>query len=211
MSERTDPLLCLALGHHPGRGRHRPVLAPLLQKAGNPPNMGICVACFERDIAGAWGCTAPPSSSTSARRSSALCWAQRSPRSSSASSSPRRLRPHRPLLPGDVRHDRRAGLPGLPLAGAPALAGGDLNAILGLAGLVPRHCHRRLFLKAGYNLGRAYRTYTAVGWIMPIIMLACSCCSSSLPSSARTAPSSSARAAPVRSTPLCSSPWLWAW
>ena len=27
------------------------VLAPLLQKAGNPTNMGICVACFERDIA----------------------------------------------------------------------------------------------------------------------------------------------------------------
>ncbi|MBS3784286.1 MAG: YeeE/YedE family protein, partial [Anaerolineae bacterium] len=31
------------------------VLAPLLQAAGNPPNMGICVACFERDIAGALG------------------------------------------------------------------------------------------------------------------------------------------------------------
>jgi uncharacterized protein len=31
------------------------ILAPLLQKLGNPPNMGICVACFERDIAGALG------------------------------------------------------------------------------------------------------------------------------------------------------------
>ena len=31
------------------------VLAPLLQKLGNPGNMGICVACFERDIAGALG------------------------------------------------------------------------------------------------------------------------------------------------------------
>jgi hypothetical protein len=31
------------------------LLAPLLQKLGNPPNMGICVACFERDIAGALG------------------------------------------------------------------------------------------------------------------------------------------------------------
>jgi hypothetical protein len=31
------------------------VLAPLLQYAGNPKNMGICVACFERDIAGALG------------------------------------------------------------------------------------------------------------------------------------------------------------
>ncbi len=31
------------------------VLAPLLQTLGNPANMGICVACFERDIAGALG------------------------------------------------------------------------------------------------------------------------------------------------------------
>ena len=31
------------------------IVAVLLQKSGNPPNMGICVACFERDIAGALG------------------------------------------------------------------------------------------------------------------------------------------------------------
>ncbi len=31
------------------------ILAPILQKLGNPGNMGICVACFERDIAGALG------------------------------------------------------------------------------------------------------------------------------------------------------------
>ncbi|MFA7464231.1 MAG: YedE family putative selenium transporter, partial [Syntrophales bacterium] len=31
------------------------ILAPLLQKLGNPGNMGVCVACFERDIAGALG------------------------------------------------------------------------------------------------------------------------------------------------------------
>ena len=31
------------------------IIAVLLQTAGNPPNMGICVACFERDIAGALG------------------------------------------------------------------------------------------------------------------------------------------------------------
>ncbi len=31
------------------------VVAALLQKLGNPGNMGVCVACFERDIAGAIG------------------------------------------------------------------------------------------------------------------------------------------------------------
>ncbi len=31
------------------------ILAPILVKLGNPGNMGICVACFSRDIAGALG------------------------------------------------------------------------------------------------------------------------------------------------------------
>lgn len=31
------------------------VLAALLVKWGNPPNMGICIACFIRDITGALG------------------------------------------------------------------------------------------------------------------------------------------------------------
>ena len=31
------------------------ILAPLLQLWGNPANMGICVACFVRDITGALG------------------------------------------------------------------------------------------------------------------------------------------------------------
>ncbi len=31
------------------------VLAAILQKLGNPGNMGICVACFDRDITGAVG------------------------------------------------------------------------------------------------------------------------------------------------------------
>ena len=31
------------------------ILAPILAKLGNPGNMGVCVACFSRDIAGALG------------------------------------------------------------------------------------------------------------------------------------------------------------
>jgi YedE family putative selenium metabolism protein len=38
-----------------GVGAFIGIFAPLLQKWGNPGNMGICVACFERDIAGAIG------------------------------------------------------------------------------------------------------------------------------------------------------------
>ncbi len=31
------------------------ILAPVLVKLGNPGNMGICMVCFDRDIAGALG------------------------------------------------------------------------------------------------------------------------------------------------------------
>ena len=38
-----------------GVGAFIGIFAPLLQKWGNPGNMGVCVACFQRDIAGALG------------------------------------------------------------------------------------------------------------------------------------------------------------
>lgn len=38
-----------------GAGAFIGVFAALLQKMGNPGNMGICVACFQRDIAGSLG------------------------------------------------------------------------------------------------------------------------------------------------------------
>ena len=31
------------------------ILGVILAKMGNPPNMGLCVACFQRDIVGALG------------------------------------------------------------------------------------------------------------------------------------------------------------
>jgi YedE family putative selenium metabolism protein len=51
------------------------------------------------------------------------------------------------------------------------LAGGDGNAILGLAGLAFGIWIGTLFLKGGYNLGRAEKTYTSVGWLLPLTML----------------------------------------
>ena len=47
------------------------VAALVLPKLGNPPNMGFCIACFERDIAGAVGLHSAARCSTSALRSSA--------------------------------------------------------------------------------------------------------------------------------------------
>jgi YedE family putative selenium metabolism protein len=51
------------------------------------------------------------------------------------------------------------------------LAGGDLNAILGLLGLAVGIWVGTLFLKSGYNLGSSHNTYTSVGWIFPVVMV----------------------------------------
>lgn len=63
------------------------LIAVWLQKLGNPANMGICVACFERDVAGrGLACTARPSSSTCALKSWGWCsarWPPPSPRGNS--------------------------------------------------------------------------------------------------------------------------------
>ena len=50
------------------------------------------------------------------------------------------------------------------------LAGGDGNALLGLAGLIVGIWIGTLFLKGGYNLGRSNATYASVGWLMPLVM-----------------------------------------
>ncbi|MCI0515302.1 YedE-related selenium metabolism membrane protein, partial [candidate division KSB1 bacterium] len=51
------------------------------------------------------------------------------------------------------------------------LAGGDLNAISGLTGLAVGIAIGVQFLKSGFNLGRTQKTYPAVGWILPVIMI----------------------------------------
>ena len=60
---------------------------------------------------------------------------------------------------------------GCPWRAVLRLAGGDLNAILGLLGLTGGIWIGTLFLKNGYNLGRTQTTHTTVGWMLPLIML----------------------------------------
>ncbi|MBS1170475.1 MAG: hypothetical protein H6R01_1393 [Burkholderiaceae bacterium] len=148
------------------------LLAALLPKLGNPPNMGVCVACFERDLAGALGL----------HRAAIVQY----------------LRPEIPafvlgslaaaLLFGEFRV--RAGsaplirfmlgvfamIGALVFLGCPwrailRLAGGDLNAIVGLAGLASGIGIGAWFLKNGFTLGRARETFSLAGWIMPGLMI----------------------------------------
>lgn len=148
------------------------VLAALLQKLGNPPNMGICVACFERDIAGALGLhraavvqyirpeiLAFVLGSTIA----ALLFGEFKARAGSA--------PIVRFVLGIFAMIGALAFLGCPWRALLRLAGGDLNAIFGLVGLTAGVAVGVQFLKAGYNLGRSQRTYAAVGWIMPLIMI----------------------------------------
>ena len=148
------------------------VLAPLLQKLGNPANMGICVACFERDIAGALGLHRAavvqyirPEIIGFVLGSMLAAYAFREFRARAGSA------PVVRFVLGAFAMIGALAFLGCPWRATLRLAGGDLNAILGLAGLAVGIALGVQFLKAGYNLGRAQKTYTAVGWIMPLLMV----------------------------------------
>jgi YedE family putative selenium metabolism protein len=148
------------------------LLASLLQNAGNPTNMGICVACFERDIAGALGLHRAGVVQyirleiigfVLGSLIAALAFREFRARSGSA--------PIVRFILGVFAMIGALAFLGCPWRALLRLAGGDLNAILGLAGLALGVALGVQFLKSGYNLGRAHKTYPAVGWIMPLIMV----------------------------------------
>jgi uncharacterized protein len=148
------------------------ILAPLLQKLGNPPNMGICVACFERDIAGALGLHRAAAvqyirpeiigfvlGSTAA----ALLFREFKARGGSA--------PLVRFVLGAFAMIGALAFLGCPWRATLRLAGGDLNALLGIAGLAAGIAIGVQFLRSGYSLGRATKTYPVAGWIMPLLMI----------------------------------------
>ena len=148
------------------------VLAPLLQKLGNPANMGICVACFERDIAGALGLHRAavvqyirPEIIGFVLGAMVAAYAFREFRARAGSA------PIVRFVLGMFAMIGALAFLGCPWRATLRLAGGDLNAILGLAGLAAGIAIGVQFLKAGYTQGRAQKTYTAEGWIMPLIMV----------------------------------------
>jgi YedE family putative selenium metabolism protein len=148
------------------------ILASLLQKMGNPGNMGICVACFERDIAGAIGLHRAavvqyirPEIIGFVFGSfiAAYLFKEYRPRAGSA--------PIVRFVLGTFAMIGALVFLGCPWRAVLRLAGGDGNAILGLLGLTFGIWIGTLFLKNGYNLGRSQTTHTTVGWMLPLIML----------------------------------------
>lgn len=148
------------------------LLAPILQKLGNPGNMGICVACFERDIAGAVGMHRAAVVQylrpeivgfVIGALVAAYLFNEFRPRGGSA--------PIVRFVLGIFAMIGALVFLGCPWRALLRLAGGDLNAILGLLGLVAGIGIGTVFFKAGYNLGRNQPTGTAAGWLMPGTML----------------------------------------
>lgn len=148
------------------------VFAPLLQKMGNPGNMGICVACFERDIAGSLGLHRAalvqymrPEIIGFVLGALLAAYLTREFRARAGSA------PIVRFVLGAFAMIGALVFLGCPWRAILRLAGGDGNAILGLLGLGVGIWLGTLFLKNGYNLGRSQATYTSVGWVLPLIML----------------------------------------
>lgn len=148
------------------------ILGSLLQLWGNPANMGICVACFERDIAGALGMHRAavvqymrPEIIGFVLGSFVAAYLFKEFRSRLGSA------PIVRFILGVFAMIGALVFLGCPWRAVLRLAGGDWNAILGLGGLAVGVWLGTLFLRNGYNLGRTHKTHTAAGWIMPLIML----------------------------------------
>ncbi|MBW2090484.1 MAG: YedE-related selenium metabolism membrane protein, partial [Deltaproteobacteria bacterium] len=155
-----------------GVGAFIGVIAALLQKLGNPGNMGICVACFERDIAGAIGLHRAgvvqymrPEIIGFVLGSliAAYIFKEFRPRTGSA--------PVVRFVLGVFAMIGALVFLGCPWRALLRFAAGDGNAIFGLLGLIGGIWIGTLFLKGGYNLGRVQKTYSSVGWLLPLTML----------------------------------------
>ena len=148
------------------------ILGPTLQKFGNPKNMGICVACFERDIAGSLKLhTAPvvqymrPEIIGFVLGSliAALLFNEFRSRGGSA--------PMVRFVLGFFAMVGALAFLGCPWRAWFRFAGGDMNGLVGLIGLTIGIMVGIGFLKKGYNLGRNHASKPAAGWVLPGIMI----------------------------------------
>lgn len=146
------------------------ILAPVLSFMGNPANMGICVACFSRDIAGALGMHRAavvqyirPELSGFILGSlvAALLYKEFKPRAGSS-----------PIIRFFLGMFAMIGalvFLGCPWRAYIRLSAGDLNAIPGIIGLTVGIVIGIFFLWNGFSLGRSYPAKKPMGMIMPAI------------------------------------------
>ena len=145
--------------------------ALLLARLGNPKNMGFCIACFERDIAGALGLHGAEAVQyfrpeivgiVLGALTAALIF--REFRGKSGSS------PFLRLILGMLVMIGALVFLGCPLRMVIRIGGGDLNAVVGLAGFIVGILVGVVFLKKGFTLGRAYASSKVEGAAFPALL-----------------------------------------
>lgn len=145
--------------------------ALILAKLGNPGNMGFCIACFERDIAGALGLHGAevvqyfrPEIVGIVLGSliAALCFREFKGKGGSS--------PFLRLILGMLVMIGALIFLGCPLRMVIRIGGGDLNAVVGLLGFIVGILIGVVFLKKGFTLGRAYAQTRAEGAAFPALL-----------------------------------------
>ncbi len=146
--------------------------AAYLTKLGNPLNMGFCTACFLRDMAGGLGLhradvvqyLRPEIVGLGLGAFfSAFAFREFKPRGGSS--------PIIRFFLGAFMMIGALVFLGCTVRAPLRLAGGDLNAVTGLAGLIAGVFTGILFLKRGYNLGRAGKASKISAFLIPLVMI----------------------------------------
>lgn len=147
--------------------------AVYLTRMGNPPNMGFCIACFERDIAGAIGLHQAKATQyirpeiiaiVLGALVAALAFREFRPSSGSA--------PAIRFTMGSFSMVGALVFLGCPLRMTIRLGGGGLNALVGLLGFVTGIWVGTLFLRKGFDLGPTRKSTAAESLILPGVMVA---------------------------------------
>jgi len=146
------------------------VMAATLQYLGNPGNMGVCVACFVRDITGALGLHRAgvvqylrPEIIGFILGSLAAALISREFKSRGGSA------PIVRFVLGAFAMIGALVFLGCPWRAMLRLAAGDWNSVLGIIGLVGGIWIGTRLLKTGYNLGRTHTLSPAAGLILPAL------------------------------------------
>ncbi|HSV72313.1 MAG TPA: YedE family putative selenium transporter [Chthonomonadales bacterium] len=148
------------------------VLGALLVEWGNPRNMGICAACFLRDIAGALGLHR--ASAVQYLRPEVIGLVIGALISAYAFGEFRARGGSSPIVRFILGAFMMIGalvFLGCPVRAILRLAGGDLNAITAIAGLVLGAVVGTTFHRRGFGLGQSTAMKTANGWALPAAML----------------------------------------
>ena len=148
------------------------VLAALLVLMGNPANMGFCIACFLRDIAGALGLHSAKAVQYIRPEIIGLVLGSYVAANVKGEFSPRGgSSPMTRFILGMFVMIGCLMFLGCPFRAILRLAGGDLNAVVGLAGFFAGIASGVFFLNRGYSLKRTYRLPAVEGHIMPAVMI----------------------------------------